>query len=110
MLRLRVSDVLPTHPLHAFMLYTRTTFTFTLKNTLIGLNNSEARNKSSINNEIMAWGFPYSDYSVPNQPKLLFNGMMTESEYRKVSWREKHNSLREIWSWYVYQTYYVTSM
>jgi len=87
-----------------------TTFTFTLKDTVIGLNNSEARNRSSINNGIMAWAFPYSGYSVPNHPKLLFNNMMTEGEYKKVSWREKHNSLREIWRLYVYQTYYVASM
>lgn len=93
-----MSDVLPTHPLYAFKVCKRTTFTSTLQDIVIGLNNSEARNRSSIDNGIMARGFPYSGYSVPNQPKLLFNGMMTESEYRKVSWREKkHNSLREMW-------------
>ena len=81
-----MSDVLPTHSLYAFMVRTRTTFTFTLKDIVIGLNNSEVKNRSSINNGIMAWGFSYSGYSVPNQPKLLFNGMITESEYRKVSW------------------------
>jgi len=49
-----MSDVLPTHSLYAFMVRTRTTFTFTLKDIVIGLNNSEVKNRSSINNGIMA--------------------------------------------------------